>query len=686
MMARVLDLILVTVAFAACYGLPPFLALSRLIPRAAPGERILLATASGLASQAFLALLWDHLIGTRISFEILAYMLFWAVSAAAAPLLARPAATALRQDASPRPPREGWILALIVLLGMSVRSLDGLRHAALGQSDAYSHLNFLRQILTHSHLLNIVYPPGYSWVLALPTVLFHLDPYMVARYAGPFFGGLLILAIASLGRHYSPGAARFGAFLTACFPGFYLLIKTGMGAFANQLGLVLLPVALHLYLRREGPEARSAPTALFILVALGLGASVPLLLLNLLLIIAAHRLTWPDPPARAPWWRRTAAPLALLLPALLLATFHFLRPGEVHTNATATMVTGVAAPASSATPATSALPPARLETSVLRTLLDRGNATPAGRLLIDFLSIKRHGLGGPLMGGLSLALALLFTAFLIHGFRQRSATLKLLGAWGVLTTIQTSTGLFDFSQYQRSGWSLLEAIAWAGGILAAIIYEQGGHRALFRHAVQLAMAGTVIAAFLAPPAHRLISSGAEDDLVASLRALSDTRSCRHAGAARLHFEHPLPHELLAVAAQHSTLSIMTRRYSLFQGDQGDLVGAVVDPAADVDQILVSTDISIPTPTGAVLCLIDAPLTLEDPGILGRISPSLTHSIAEFQPILYAPNLMILHYLGSLPREQWQVRHAAITPGLTAALAIPLHPVTLPGRRRFIRLH
>ena len=346
MIYRLLDFSVILLALTAVYGLPPFFLIRRVLSGIGITEKILLSCGAGLASQAVIGLLWNDLAGHHPWIEVSIYLGLWLVAGVITTLTVKP----LTSHHPSRLTAGAFILPAIVLIGVSLRSLDALNHAAIGQSEAYSHLQFLRHILKYGHILNIVYPPGYSWILALPTLSFNLDPYLVARYAGPFFGGLLILALYQLGRHHSVSAARFGAFLAACFPGFYLLIKTGMGAFANQLGLFLLPLALHLYLRIiEAVEQNVWISGLFMLTLLGLATSVPLLLFNLLLIIAVHRLLCLSSPkgeqTRLRWWRDTARALLPFLPALLLVAYHFMRPGDRHVNATATMMTGIPAPA-----------------------------------------------------------------------------------------------------------------------------------------------------------------------------------------------------------------------------------------------------------------------------------------------------------------------------------------------------
>ena len=674
MIYRLLDFSVILLALPAVYGLPPFFLIRRVLPGIGITEKILLSCGAGLASQAVIGLLWNDLAGHHPWIEVSIYLGLWLVAGVITTLTVKPLTT----HHSSRLTAGAFILPAIVLIGVSLRSLDALNHAALGQSDAYSHLQFLRHILKYGHILNIVYPPGYSWILALPTLTFTLDPYLVARYAGPFFGGLLILALYQLGRHHSVNAARFGAFLAACFPGFYLLIKTGMGAFANQLGLFFLPFALHLYLRIiEAVEQNAWITGLFILTLLGLATSVPLLLFNLLLIIAVHRLLCLGacqkssgslgeptvfPPTEASpqshWWRDTARTLLPFLPALLLAAYHFLRPGDLHVNATATMMTGIPTPA--AVIAGTTPPPA----GVIVQLMNH----PLGRMLVDLLTIKRTGLGGGVMSVITLMLAATFAGILLAGFRTKSTVLKLLGGWGLLATLQTATGILDFSFYQRSGWSLLEAMVWAGGFMCATLYALAKKWSGIKLGLILGVTASVITAFCYPPSHRFITSGAEDTVVSTLRELSDARLSTGGVAGPVRFERQPPSPLMVRAARASKLILMTRYYTLFPGNQGDLAEAILDPAAKITQFRVGLDTAFPAFPGPLLCLLDGELDLGDMGILARISPELTTSLAGYQPLLYAPNVRIEAFLATLPHDLWIATSETRGPKLKMVLA------------------
>ena len=167
---------------------------------------------------------------------------------------------------------EGYFLIGSIILAVAVRSIDPIQHMALGQSDAYSHLQFLRNVMDTGFVHNVMYPPGYHWILSLPTAAFHLDPYLVARYGGAFFGAGLVLAVYVFVKSVaSQPAPIFSAFFVSCFPGLYLLQKTGVGAFANQLGLFFIPVVFYFYIMTEEQKFSGITDGLYLAVTIPYG-------------------------------------------------------------------------------------------------------------------------------------------------------------------------------------------------------------------------------------------------------------------------------------------------------------------------------------------------------------------------------------------------------------------------------
>jgi hypothetical protein len=127
----------------------------------------------------------------------------------------------------------------------------------------------------------------------------------------------------------------------------------------------------------------------------------------------------------------------------------------------------------------------------------------------------------------------------------------------------------------------------------------------------------------------------------------------------------------AAAAPH--LTIVTRRYTLFDADQGNIADVLPDPSALLKPMPVDTHTKLQAPSDRFICLIDSSSGLPDMGLLARISPQLTQSLAGFQPVLYKPNDVILAFLSGLPADLWRVTREARGPNLSVYLVERLHP-------------
>ncbi|MEI6789008.1 MAG: hypothetical protein WCL49_11085 [bacterium] len=672
MIWRCCDSLLVLAAFAAVYIIPPLLVVGRLRLFTDRTTLFVVSAGLGLTSQALLGFIWNHFMERSPALEGILYFLFWLTTSLI--LLV------WRKNTSPEINNQqstiNNLLPLILLAAVILRSIDALTHASLGQSDAYTHLQFLRDAVQNGTIRNFVYPPGYSWVLALPVMTFHLDAYLVARYVGPFFGVLMVATLYLLGRRHSHPAGLLAAFFAAVCPFLYPLIKTGMGAFANQLGLYLLPLALLLYLIKA--------RFLFTVILAGLAVTVPLFVFTLLLLILMHRIvSWREDAVSRGWWRETMLTLLPFILAFALAGYHFLTYGEHHINTTASMVTGIQTP-------TASPPTATHESPDFLTTLKRH---PAGKLVVDLLTFKRPGLGSWMPNLAALTLGAAFIGLIVFGFRtsskvdrdlpatagsdaaRRSASTIgcLVGGWGFLTLFQVFTGFLEFSLYQRSGWILLQAIALAGGLIVAEILKVEKTQKLIRPVLGMGLLICLIFAFGFPPRHRCITSGAEHELATVLRELSSARiQALHSSAPRS-FEKLHPSPLILHAAATPGLAVITRRYSLFNGDQGNLSDALPDPAARIRQIPVETDTRLTPPSDHFLCLIDRFSGLPDMGLLDSISPELTHALAGYQPLLYKPNEVILAFLATLPATTWQITREDRGQNLTVYFVERLHP-------------
>ena len=382
------------------------------------------------------------------------------------------------------PLRWDGVLAAILLLAWAVRMLHPLQTWALGQSDAYSHLGFLRDVLENGQVGNGDYPPAYSWVLAFPAWLLHGHPYWMARFGGAFFGaGLALGAYALLAQVRGRAAGLAAAALVAGCPAFVLLQKTGVGCFANQLGLLLIPAALWAYVSgRRGWLA-------FALAALAV--AVPMMLLHAVLLLAVLVLTDRDAGSTRFVW------LGILALAVVLALGIAFRLPPARGMVIAAMLTGQYGLMESAGAGWS---------EILRTLA------------ADFFAVKRVGYVSGLLDVLAATTTAAFALALAVGWLKRAAAWRLVGAWGLLTSVNVHLGLFQFTNYQREGWSLLLAAAALGALVFDVLWRTWASRN-GRSFLGVGLAAVSLAGLALPPEHVPAMGTAESDVVRFLLSL-----------------------------------------------------------------------------------------------------------------------------------------------------------------------
>lgn len=371
-----------------------------------------------------------------------------------------------------------WVLVAILFLAWTVRTIHPLQTWALGQSDAYSHLGFLRDVLERGRVGNLDYPSAYAWVMAFPAWLLRGNPYWVARFGGAFFGmGLVLGTYALLAEVRGRVAGLAAAMLVAGCPVFWLLQKTGVGSFANQVGLLLIPAVLWAYV---------SDRRIWLTVALAaLAVAVPMMLLHALILLALLMLM------DRGGGRGRLALLALLALAFVLAVGLACRLPASRGMVIASMLTG------------------RYE------VVDQVGAgwSDVFRVLAsDFLSIKRIGYGSWMLNGLAWASLAVFAAAAVRGWRRRDTAWRLVGAWGLLTSVNVHFGLFQFSNYQREGWSLLIAVACLGGLIFSALWRWRDRRS-WRGFWGAGWTLIALAGLALPPSHALPAGQAESDVV-----------------------------------------------------------------------------------------------------------------------------------------------------------------------------
>ncbi|MEI7436717.1 MAG: hypothetical protein WCL16_07930, partial [bacterium] len=345
-------------------------------------------------------------------------------------------------------------------------------------------LGFLRNVLEQGRVCNGDYPPAYAWVMAFPAWLLHGNPYWVARFGGAFFGVGLVLGIHVLLTQVKGRTAGLAAaVLVAGCPLFWLLQKTGVGSFANQLGLLLIPAVLWAYV--SGRRFWLAATLAALAVA------VPMMLLHALILLALLiQLTRSE-------GRRRMVLLAMLALAFVLALGIAFRLPPARGMVIASMLTG---------------------NYQLTEVNCPGWGAVMRVLVVDFISLKRIGYGSWMLNGTALAVTALFATMLAFGWRRRDSAWLMIGAWGLLASANLHLGLFQFTNYQREGWSLLIAMACMGGLIFDVLWRWRIGRS-WRGVLGTGIALASAAGLLLPPAHNIPAGPAESDVVRFLLTL-----------------------------------------------------------------------------------------------------------------------------------------------------------------------
>ncbi len=453
------------------------------------------AAIAGLAAQATFGMMASWWIGPAQKIAPIAYGMCWI----AARFLRR-----RRPAAKPDAPFDPLLVVLMVI-ALGVRWVHPLSTWALGQSDAYAHLMFLDDVLRVGRLSNPIYPAGFAWILALPCFVFDLDPYTVARFGGAFHGVLLVLSIyVLLNAWRGRTAARAAASVVAGFPLAELLIKTGVGAFANQVGLLALPAGWWAAARCWSGEARGLDTGLLFVVFLLLGVATPMMLIQFCLLLGIAAVAVIARERSGVGWTPALRAALLAIPAVLLFAGHLYHAGGVARGQTSAYLVGE-----------------EVSGPINREDADPGMDIERGQIagmLIDFVSIKRAGFGSRQLNAPAFLLLLTFAAFAVHGLKRRNIPEIFLGIWGAVTTLQTWTGILQLSFYQREGWSLMIASIALGGWFVQEIVDRIPTPWGARVCAACCFGAAALGLWM-PPAHRFFASPAEDEMIAFVRAL-----------------------------------------------------------------------------------------------------------------------------------------------------------------------
>lgn len=653
----------------------PFIPVSYFLFRGQQWPKILFsAMVLGCSVQATVGLLWSHLLGKYPLAETAVFAIVWLLLAGwSLKQYAKASNDIVVNDLDEDPTHAGLIL--ILCAGFVIRSIHPIEVAYLGQSDAYTHLNYIHNIATSGYLINPVYPPGFHWILALPSLLFSVDPYDIARFGGAFFGTGLVLGIyVMLDRCVGRQAALFGSFCAAGFPGMTLLMKTGVGVFANQFGLFLLPAVFMFYiLTATNRSGRKSDSWLLLISLCGLAAAVPMILLHILIIIGLERFVMLLRTQRQ-WLRKTFQIALLIIPAVCLLTFHMTQVGGGQRYQTAQIMTGYGGEK----PATVGKMADVIENKLNDNQLQGGKIvtlvtqSPYFKLVVDYVSIKRRGFGNIRLDAVGAVLAGFFLMLLFVGIIRQGTSQIVIGLWGLITSLQAGTGLLQFSSYQREGWSLLIATCCMCGIIAAAVYRFGQQSRLFRSGVWAVMAVSVLWCVMHPPVHFPIRSTGEDELIRAIRFLG-----RYGGGEEVYcrdneqFLCPIQDQL----SDSSKIVLVTRRF-VGWGNQGEIARNVMPPDSAIPVLIVDNRDNqfIFESDRQYVVLVDKNKKLSAQHTLGAfamVTPAMVQATLTTRHRLFKINDVILSQIKNLSDVQWDVDTIVLSDNLVAYIITPI---------------
>lgn len=381
----------------------------------------------------------------------------------------------------------------LALLSMGLRLIDPLHHSALGQSDAYEHLRFIKAILQKGQL-PASYPAGFHWTVVLPVRIFGWDPYEMARFGGAAWGGVLSLGLYVIGTSLR-GRKMDGilALMVGTFvPQWYVLTKTGIGMFANQAGLVYLLACWDAIFSQRYWRLGLFSLALLITVPMMLLHFIPFLLI--LIWIQSTKI-----PIRI---RLGAFSGLVTLGALFIVLLYNWMPG----NPTALKMVNQIILNGIHLPGYPQSMPSELH--------------PLVQLVIDYLVIKRVGMANPALFFWGVVFFIGHIGAVVYGLKRRSWKMVLFWAWGSLAGWATLTGSTDFTAYQRSGWEFLMTTAIALGWLGGLISDRLGAKIPCGKLICAGSTVLVAWAFLHPPGHVYPGGQEEEEWIQFTRWVS----------------------------------------------------------------------------------------------------------------------------------------------------------------------
>jgi|GEM_PF-3462885 len=434
------------------------------------------------------------------------------------------------------------LMAGVLLLGAIIRLIGPVSMPALGQSDAYAHLQFLNDWLAAKSLRHSYYPTGYFWLVGMPASVLQAEAYWIARYVGVVWGCLTIVTVFVLTRRaFGYFAGLWAAFLVAAFPAFSWLQKTGVGMYPSQAGIVLVPLLLwswdHIW-----TGALKKLWAVFIVSVL-LAWTVPMMLIDLLpflMIDVSIRCGRKELPRKAKVALGSIVAVGLLSLIVLMGVIGIERVTHI-----AQLVAGVE---------------------------NKGDASL--RSLFDIVGLFLLPVRG-LPAGLWPSLAALLVGIMLLGIALRAWTMhpaaRMIALWALYTWAQSVFGFCQFPLYMRAGWFLLMALAMLGGWMAVGMLKRISPKS--RYTVTTALILTSGLSFVFPPTPVPHLSPAENDLVRVLRDLQAWSQGK--------IDESSPEWLSHLNAQQK-LIVWSRIYNASPGYQGDPVYAFLEKNPSIE--------------------------------------------------------------------------------------------------------
>ena len=252
--------------------------------------------------------------------------------------------------------------------------------------------------------------------------------------------------------------------------------------------------------------------------------------------------------------------------------------------------------------------------------------------------------------------------------------------WGVngypgdTVALQSYTGIFQLSKYQREGWSLLIATTVLGGILGGALYQRVRNWQGIRYVIVAGIIATLYVAAIRPPAHTLFSSPSEDDLVYWIKALAAyyAPSPQWASASSAHSA--LPNAFRALTpAMHPLLVV--RRIVGHDSGQGELAVVVGHrmPVIALNPIPGSEALFVPGHS-YIFLMETLPetdtLTDSDTSVLQQLSPEMAETFRYVRQGGRLANRWIENFLASQTSRSWDIQRLPLSPRLSAVILTP----------------